>query len=231
MKKIYSIILTTSIFVIDMIYAYVVLFILRRLGIDITKFGTVWKYICLFLIYLSFMLLLFLIFRKSLIKEFKDYIKNFKQYFMFGLKYWAIGLSLMFLSNIVIYHFYPVGASNESLVQEALKTFPLYMCFSTIIYAPFTEEIIFRKSLKNVFTNNFMYIIFSGFLFGFAHTLTNIGNTMELLYIIPYGSVGAMFAYMYAKTNNIFVPMTFHFMHNSISVIFSLLLYSIGGSL
>ena len=44
-----------------------------------------------------------------------------------------------------------------------------------------------------------------------------------MLYIIPYGLFGSVFAYMYSKTKNIFVPMTFHFIHNTVLVILSFL--------
>lgn len=231
MKKIYSIILTTSIFVLDMVYAYIVIFILKRLGIDIKAFNTTLKYICLILIYLSFMLIMFLIFRKTLIQDFKDYKNHFKEYLSFGAKYWILGIIIMIASNAIIYSIYPNNATNETLVQDALKAYPIYICFQTILFAPFTEELIFRKSLKGIFNSNFIYIIVSGLLFGYVHTLANPQNPMELLYIIPYGSVGAVFAYMYAKTKNIYVPMTFHCIHNTITVMISLLIYAIGGSL
>ena len=60
----------------------------------------------------------------------------------------------------------------------------------------------------------------SGLLFGIAHNLDVIGKT-DMIYIIPYGIFGSIFAYTYVKTKNIYVPMTFHFIHNTILVIFS----------
>ena len=59
--------------------------------------------------------------------------------------------------------------------------------------------------------------------------LLSANNLVELVFLIPYSSLGCVFAYMYYKTNNIFVPMTFHMVHNTIIVINYLLMLIIGG--
>ena len=45
----------------------------------------------------------------------------------------------MIVSNLIIQHIYPVGASNEEAVQESLKMFPVYTVFASCIFAPFVE--------------------------------------------------------------------------------------------
>ena len=95
------------------------------------------------------------------------------------------------------------------------------MIFSTIIYAPFVEELIFRKSIRDIIDNDYLYIIISGLTFGFVHTLA--GSTLqELIYIIPYGALGSCFAIMHVKTKNIYTSMTFHMIHNAIVVFISI---------
>ena len=65
----------------------------------------------------------------------------------------------------------------------------------------------------------------SGLFFGLIHNLTGL-DSKQILYIIPYGAFGCVFAYMYTKTRTIFTSMTFHFIHNTVLVLISL--YSMG---
>ena len=43
----------------------------------------------------------------------------------------------------------------------------------------------------------------------------------DLLYIIPYGALGATFAYAYYKTDTVFTTVTFHIIHNTILFLIS----------
>ena len=223
-KKINRFMLFIGLFLMDLLYSSLVVILLKHLGIDILSMENTPKYISEIIINISFMLIIYLIYRKEINYEFKNYFKNFKKNFTFGFKFWILGLILMIVSNLIIQHIYPSTASNEDAVQESLKLFPVYTVFASCIFAPFVEEMIFRKCLGKVFNNNTIFIIASGLLFGLAHTLASIGvGTSQLLYIIPYGLFGSVFAYMYRKTNNIFTSMTFHFIHNTILVTLSLL--------
>ena len=125
----------------------------------------------------------------------------------------------MIVINNIIYRIYFKQATNEVLVESYLTKFPLYMLFSSCIYAPFVEEIIYRKSIRNIFENVGVYILVSGLVFGAIHTLGYLDNSLELIYILPYGLVGAAFAYVYSKTDNIFTTICLHGLHNLITVI------------
>lgn len=225
MKTIWKIIFTIFLFIMNIIYSSVIYEILQLFGIDITTYSTNLKIFYLILIDLSFMIILYLIYRKKINKDIINYKNNFKEYFKFGLKYWLAGLVIMMISNIIISMIYTNQSTNEEIVQSILDSYPIYMIFSASISAPFVEELIYRKSIRDIFDNkyNYLYIIVSGLAFGFVHTLANVTSTMELLYIIPYGVMGSMFAYIYTKTDNILVPMSFHFIHNTITIIISLM--------
>ena len=54
-----------------------------------------------------------------------------------------------------------VSQSNEEAVRELIDSYPLYMAFQLIIYAPLTEELIFRKSIKDIKNNKIIYIFLS----------------------------------------------------------------------
>ena len=221
-KSLNRFMLFIGLFIMDILYSAIVIAVLKYAGFDILALNNSLKNISLIIIELSFMFILYLIYRKELNNEFGKHIKNFGKNFSFGFKLWLLGLILMISSNLIIQLIYPSVATNEEAVQNSLKAFPIYTAFASCIFAPFTEEIIFRKCLSKVFKNSFIFIIVSGLLFGLAHTITEIG-TSQMLYIIPYGLFGSIFAYMYLNTKNIFVSMTFHFIHNTVLVILSLL--------
>ena len=134
----------------------------------------------------------------------------------------------MVVSNIVISLFFKgANANNENTIRELIGLYPLYMFFSVSIEAPFVEELIFRQSIKNIFHNKWLFIIISGLLFGSMHVFGDFKNITDLLYIIPYSTPGIIFAYMLEDSDNIYVPMSFHFIHNGIliSLQFILLLF------
>ena len=207
----------------DVFYSYVAFDILKSIGIDVNSFSLMNKCIAFIIIDAIFMFILYLIFRKELNREFSKFVRNFKKYFSFGFKWWIIGLVIMMGSNFVIQSVFGLStARNENYVQDALSKMPVYIVFSSCIMAPFSEELIFRKALRKMFSNDFLFIVMSGVIFGLIHNLSSIGS-LQMLYVIPYGAFGAVFGYIYVKTNTIFTSMTFHFIHNSILVGFSLL--------
>lgn len=194
-------------------------YLLKYIGIDVLSLSRNNLIIFLLSSDLILILILILIYRKDLKENIIDYKNSFSTYFTEGFKYWLIGVGIMIISNLIINKYFPGEATNEVIVETTIKSAPMYMFVSSVILGPFIEEMIFRKAFKEVFTSDLIYIILSGLFFGFVHTLAG-NSTAELIYIIPYGAVGAAFAYMFAKTKNIFVPITFHIIHNGILVIF-----------
>ena len=160
-----------------------------------------------------------------LVKIFKE---NFLDCINTGFYAWFVGLIIMFISNFLlsfIFHF--PGAKNESLVQDMIKSLPVLMVMNAAVFAPFVEEIVFRKTVKDVFKNVYLFMLVSFLLFGGAHVISQANSLVDLLYIIPYGSLGAAFAYAYYKTDTIFTSMMLHSFHNFVLVIMSILIYAL----
>lgn len=226
--KIKEIIKFILIFLLYLLYSDIIIIILTKLGVNIKVLPNNLKIAIMFLINLSLMIMLFIFYSKSIKENLKDLKLNFKSYIKDNFKYYVIGLLIMIISNIIISFFIEGNSTNETLIREYINIMPIYMIFSSCIYAPFTEEMVFRKSLRNCFNNKVLYILLSGLIFGSMHLLS-ASNLVELVFLIPYSSLGCVFAYMHYKTNNIFVPMTFHMVHNTIIVINYLLMLIIGG--
>lgn len=173
---------------------------------------------------LVILILLFLLFRKDLIKEFKVFKKNISNNIDIGFKYWLIGLAGMMISNILItIIFQGGGANNEQQVQKMIQAAPLFMIINAGIIAPINEEILFRKNFRNIFKNNMIFILISGIFFGYLH-VSGATSLLQWAYIIPYSSLGIGFAIMYSKTNTVFTSICMHMMHNTILTFISILL-------
>lgn len=150
-------------------------------------------------------------------KDFKDKIKDLKseegnKKILLSIKTWLIGLFFMILFNLIISLIVGNIANNEATNRTILNEYSIYSVISMIMLAPICEEIIFRLAISKIFDNKYLYIIFSGLMFGLAHVIGETG--LQLLYILPYASLGIAFAYIYDKNKNILCTILMHALHN-----------------
>lgn len=165
------------------------------------------------------LIIYFMMYKDKLLKNLKDYFSKVSN-FSDSLKYWGMGFGIMILSNIIINVFIlnNAGSTNENLVRDSLKIYPVIGFLSISVVAPFVEEMIFRFGLRKVTGKNKFFPLVSALVFGFLHTIAGLqdGNFLELLYIIPYGALGYTFGLVYNKSNNIFSSVVAHMMHNTL---------------
>lgn len=213
MKKYFINILT---FLLYFIYFELIVMLINYLGFNYNNFSYNKKVLLLFISNFLFMIYLLIIYRRELKDDLKDYKKNFKDYINKYFIYYVMGVALMAGSNLILQKITGLELSgNESTLRELIKSIPIYMGFSTVLYAPFVEEIIFRKSIRNVTKNKKVFVLLSGFIFGILH-ITSFSNVKEIIMGIPYIIMGIDFAVIYVKSNNIFTTMIFHLFHNLI---------------
>ena len=170
----------------------------------------------------------FAIYRKSLVNDFKDFKKDINGNLELAFRYWVVGFMVMVVSNLFIT--LVLGktiAGNEEAVRNYIKTAPILMAISTVIFAPINEELTFRKSIRDAISNKWAYVLLSGIIFGGLHVISYVSSPLDLVYLIPYCSLGISFALLYYRTNNIFSSISMHMMHNLLSII----VYLLGASL
>lgn len=179
-----------------------------------------------------FILCIYFMYFKDLNKEFKLYFKNFKNNISTSFKYYIMGFLGMVFFNIFIALFVGGISSNEEQVREMLFNNFIITMISISIIAPILEELIFRKSLEPIIKNKWVYVIVSGLLFGFAHLLTNIVSgsftITDLVFILPYASLGASFALMDNETKTVFSSIVIHAIHNTCTALLLFALYKGG---
>ena len=186
---------------------------------EITKSQTI--YISVYSsIIVSFILLI--IYRKDLIEEFKKFKKDLLKNIDTGLICWLTGIIIMIIINfILITVFKSNGANNENAVQELIKISPWIMGIDICLIAPFNEELVFRKAIKDIIKNKYLFVFLSFLIFGGAHVVSSAKTLVDCLYIIPYGVLGAVFAIAYYKTDTVYTSMTFHIIHNTMAFLIS----------
>lgn len=170
------------------------------------------------------MCIIMMIYAKDLKKDFKDFIKNAESYFKKYAKYWLIGVGVMMISNLILQSITGGIAGNEEAIREQFTATPFYVFVATVIYAPIVEELVFRKSIRGLIKNDKLFILVSGLVFGALHIVSSYTGPLDLLYIIPYSSLGVAFAYVLTKKDNIFITISFHMMHNGILIALQFLL-------
>jgi len=95
------------------------------------------------------------------------------------------------------------------------------MMISVILFAPFVEEVLFRKLLFGTLEEKFklkpiVAIIASTLVFSLIH----VSSGDNIIYIFQYLPLAFVITYSYYKSErNIFVPMGIHFLNNLISVL------------
>ena len=77
----------------------------------------------------------------------------------------------------------------------------------------------FLSYKSKVFNNKYAFVAISAILFGLVHTLADLSNLLNLLYIIPYGALGLGFALMDYETKSTFTSIVMHMIHNTITCI------------
>jgi len=165
---------------------------------------------------LCLLIILIVIYFKTLKDDFKKIKGNFYKFMETGIKAWLIGLGIMMLANVLIGILTPAKSVNEEGVQEMIKTSKYLSIIAIGIIGPIIEELVFRKNFRDLFKNNFLFILMSGLVFGSLHVILSLSSLSDLFLIIPYSSLGIAFAYMYVKTNCIYTSMIMHIFHNTI---------------
>ena len=160
--------------------------------------------------------IIFFIFDKELKNAWQDLKKNHLNYFNKYLKYYIISVIVMVMANLCINILGGGMSTNETTIRNEFQIFPLYTFISAVILAPILEESVFRLGFRSIISNDFLFITISSLVFGGLHLISTPFNELFPLYLLSYCSCGIAFAYMLKKTNNIFVPMFFHFMHNGL---------------
>jgi len=172
-------------------------------------------------------LLLFMIFRKKIVEDFKKMKTDIKKNLNIGFKYYFVGFLVMIASNLLLTVIFGSMATNEEVNRQYLKMYPIYSIVAMVFVGKLIEEIVFRLGFRRSFDKWLPYSLFSGIFFGALHVYTAfdgmtfaemLKNWNQVLYIVPYSALGFAFAKAYYETDNIWTTMIIHVLHNAFTV-------------
>lgn len=208
----------------------IISFGLSLIGIDITNMNVFTKTLFSVSISLILAVIIILIYRKEIVKDFKEFKINFSNRLLFTLKLFGIFMLIKIMSSYVsvilsnVLNIQELTSENQSTITDLLGQYPLLMIFSSVCLAPIYEEILFRLGFKKCIKNNVLFVLISGTLFGLIHIFpTDLSISIALIQSIVYVVMGISLAYFYQKYDNIFYSIILHFYNNLFSIIVLLL--------
>lgn len=172
-------------------------------------------------IHLVLFILAILAFKEEIKDGTKIIANNFKLTIRYILNLFVKMILAMWIATII-----SVLITNKmtSVNQESIESLPLYITIPlAVLWAPFVEEAVFRGTFKKIVEHKLWFIIISGVAFGFLHAIGEATFAIALATSLPYIVIGMLFAYSYARTNNLAINILFHMLYNSLAVLASML--------
>lgn len=172
-------------------------------------------------IYLTLLVLSFVIFWKDIKIGFKLIKANFKTYIKYTLKVLGVMYIFYFMAAMISAF---TTEQITSVNQQMLEMIPIgILAPIAIIWAPMVEESIYRGVIRKFIKNDKVYIIISSVLFGLAHVIGETTIEAVIANGIQYAILGGGFAYIYCKTNNMAGNIIAHSAYNTLGVLLMVL--------
>lgn len=151
------------------------------------------------------------------IKSLRDDIKkHYKRIIIYSI----ITLIAYSIVSIILGYFLENVITEETVADSNV----IRVVINLLIWAPLTEELIFRCSLKKDVKNNTIFMLISPLLFAGVHVLGNGLNLITVISSIPYIVIGIYLSLLYIKIDNIIINILMHLLINVIGVVMIILM-------
>lgn len=230
-KKIYNLLKLIIILLIFFYIGPLLGLIFIKIGFDISTFTYVDSAYAEVLLSIILSIILFVFYRKKLIEDYRNFKINLKEnlkksFMLFGILLFVkltASVSTSILCSVFNIEF--LQSDNQNIVESLIGSAPMMMFISSVLLAPFVEEVIFRLGFKEVISSKKAYILTSGIVFGFIHIFpTDLNIVIALSQSIIYVSIGIVLAWMYEKENNIYFVIVAHALNNLLGLLAALIL-------
>ncbi len=203
------------------------LFYTRILGFIFNSFGLNDSVVQMFLADLIFLIAMIILYKKVIKHDFEAFKKEYKlSKKIKTILLWVIMIFLVNISMGILTDLFFPNASS-SIDENALALYGLfnvssiYTIFKTMIFAVVAEELVFKKAIRDIFSNNILFILVSGFIYvilNFIYTDTLTG--FVLMDMLGYFLFSVITGLAYIKNNdNIFIVMLIKFFYNLVPLI------------
>lgn len=175
------------------------------------------------LFYMLFALLILYLYRNTFKRDFKDIKENKKKYLSSILTNVVLIFVIMLVTNALIGMIFDIKQTSENdySLLSMFKKSPIVLMFLTSLYYPVIEGVIFRKSVRDIIDNKWMFIMFSSiFYFFFNVVYTSLSFTSIITSLCYLFSMMLLSSYYY-KTNNFTASVLVMMIYNIIISILS----------
>ena len=200
-------------------YCGVISFLTEKIGlqefVSNAKYGLVIYEFALFGI---LTLIIFLMFRKEIIRDFWLFVGNFGTYSRITVPIFVIMTFVYFIVTIIL----ALVIKEQSLNEQSLQSMPrVALILLASLFGPFVEEGVFRLLPRKFLKNDYVYVILTSVVFGLIHVMGNswedtFNNPLQLLYFFSYWILGLGLSINYVKTKNFASNVVYHAVWNSI---------------
>lgn len=179
-----------------------------------------------------FAFVIIFIYRNVISKSFSDFRKSnsFFKRFMIVL----FGVIALFIINIlggvcgeILFSNMNDVDQNTTMIYELANMSTVYMIFKTLIFASVVENIVFRVSIRELTTNNIMFVVSSSLIYALVNVMYSEFSTFIFVDMIQYFLISMFLSLIYIKNKNSIYPvMLVLFFYNLIPL--TILLFGIG---
>lgn len=179
-----------------------------------------------------FAFVIIFIYRNVISKSFSDFRKSnsFFKRFMIVL----FGVITLFIINIlggvcgeILFSNMNDVDQNTTMIYELADMSTVYMIFKTLIFASVVENIVFRVSIRELTTNNIMFVVSSSLIYALVNVMYSEFSMFIFVDMIQYFLISMFLSLIYIKNKNSIYPvMLVLFFYNLIPL--TILLFGIG---
>lgn len=212
---------------------YVAYFIYTTLiSSTLSVFGISGEVTLMFISDLVFFASIVILYKDALKEGYKKFEKNYKpsKRVFFILKWVAILFGINMLGGIITELFFPglAETGNTATIYSLASVSTAYIIFKTLIFATVAEELVFKKAIRELISNNTLFIITSSLVYALINVMyTNI-NYITLIDMVSYFLFSLVLSYVYVKNDdNIVMPIAIKFCYNLIPI--TIMIISMGG--
>lgn len=158
---------------------------------------------------LLLILYFWLVYKKDFKRYFKEFKKNKGKSIKKVLLYTLIFFGILMVTNAFLNFVYPDWNSTASDVSlsNVIEKYHLigwlFVTFLTAFAFPIIEEVVFRKSLKEIFDHRLLFIIFSSVITWYFQVAFQPFTIASFLNALPYFTFSIFLSYIYDKNNNL----------------------------
>lgn len=168
-----------------------------------------------------------LIYSKSLKEDLKKFSKCWNEKCKKIITIFLAGLLLYFTFKLAIIMIFPnIDFDDITELANSFSSLPILLTISTLFYYPIIEEIIFKRTFKDLINNKWFFIIATALLNASFQVVLSATAPAQLVTILPNFVFYASLSYIYYETDNLLIPISLRVLYNLIPNIIQFLFIS-----